>query len=269
MGLLRRQLWLDPEKSRPSPTWSNHMADFVIRVGSRSAQGKRSNNEDRLIADVDHQVFLVADGMGGQDSGEKASGMAVDIIPRAVQEHIAAHEKPEEVLRGALEDANKAIIAAGSTQRQTKRMGTTAVIAMHQDDKFWVANLGDSRAYLIRTNGVQLLTVDHTVAEALVRNGALSPEQARHSPWKNVLYKFLGCVEMAEGPDIHSYAPRAGDRLLLATDGMTNHVGEEDLTQALVRHHHPQEAADYLVNLSLERGSKDNVSCILIAFDAE
>jgi len=148
-------------------------------------------------------------------------------------------------------------------------MGTTAVVALQQENTFWVANLGDSRAYLIRGSGVQLLTIDHSVADALVRSGALSAEQARNSPWKHHLYKFLGCVEMTEGADIHPFAPRAGDRLLLATDGMTNHVSEEDLTQAIVRHRDPQDTADYLVNLSLERGSKDNVSCILVSFDPE
>ncbi len=245
------------------------MADFVIHVGSRSAQGRRPNNEDRCVADLKRHVFLVADGMGGQEEGEKASGMAADLIPRLVQDRMANHETPDQAVRHALDEANKAIIQASSNQRPGRRMGTTAVVAVQQDDKFWVANLGDSRAYLIRKDRVELLTIDHSVADALVRNGALTVAQARNSPWKHVLYKFLGCVEMTEGADIRPFTPVAGDRLLLATDGMTNHVTDEDLLQLVTRFSHPQELADYLVELALERGSKDNVTCILVAFDAE
>src|SRR5262249_59101974 len=118
----------------------------------------------------------------------------------------------------------KAIIAAGDRQTATRRMGTTAVVAVKHDDKMFVAGLGDSRAYLIRGDRVDQLTVDHTVAEALVRNGTLTREQAMQSPWRNVLYKFLGCAEMNEGAEVRPFEPQAGDRLLLASDGLTNHV---------------------------------------------
>ena len=99
-------------------------------------------------------------------------------------------------------------------------MGTTAVVAVQQDDRVYVAGLGDSRAYLIRGDRVEQLTVDHTVADALERNGTLTSEQARNSPWKNVLYKFLGCAEMTEGAEVRPFTPEAGDRLVLASDGL-------------------------------------------------
>src|SRR2546426_803868 len=85
-----------------------------------------------------------------------------------------------------------------SSQAAGRRMGTTAVLAVQQDNLVYVAGLGDSRAYLVRNHRVDQLTMDHTVADALERNGALTPEQAATSPWKHVLYKFLGCVEMNE-----------------------------------------------------------------------
>jgi protein phosphatase len=148
-------------------------------------------------------------------------------------------------------------------------MGTTAVLAVRKADQVYVAGLGDSRAYLIRGDRVEQLTVDHSVAEALRANGTLTPEQARSSPWQHVLYKFLGCAEMAEGADIRPFTPEARDRLLLASDGLTNHIFEEDLRQGPLSHPDPQTWADHLVSLALERGSKDNVTCVVVAFDRE
>ena len=145
-------------------------------------------------------------------------------------------------------------------------MGTTAVVAVQQADRVYVAGLGDSRAYLIRGNRVEQLTVDHSVAKALELNGTLTAEQARNSPWQHVLYKFLGCVEMSDGPDIHPFTPQAGDRLLLASDGLTNHITDDDLREGPRRFPNPQQWADYLVPLALQRGSRDNVTCVVVAF---
>ncbi len=245
------------------------MAEFVISVGGCSARGLRPNNEDRFVVDADNHLFLVADGMGGQEFGERASGMAAEIIPKVVHDKLAAREEAGEAVRAALAEANKAIIDAGQTQAAGRRMGTTAVLALQQADRVFVAGLGDSRAYLIRGDRVEQLTVDHTVADALERNGTLTREQARQSPWKNVLYKFLGCAEMTDGAEVHPFSPRAGDRLLLASDGLTNFVSPDDLSAGAAEAPGPQKWAESLVQLALERGSKDNVTCIVVAFDKE
>jgi protein phosphatase len=245
------------------------MNKLAIRVGGRSDQGLRPNNEDTYVASDSGEIFLVADGMGGQDCGERASGMAAQIIPRAVRSHLAEHGNPGNAVAQALEDANKAILEAGAAQAARRRMGTTAVLAFRQQDTVWVAGLGDSRAYLYRGGRLDQLTVDHTVADALARQGTLTPEQARQSPWGNVLYKFLGCAEMSEGPEVRPFTPEAGDRLVLASDGMTHFVTEADFRACAERGASPQEWADELVRLALERGSKDNVTCVVVAFDAE
>lgn len=244
------------------------MAEFVIRVGSRSAKGLRANNEDRFVADPEHHVFLVADGMGGQEAGEKASGLAAEIIPRVLQDRLA-HEPIDHAVKVALAEANQAIIAAGADQRAGRRMGTTAVLAVHKDDQVYVAGLGDSRAYLIRGDRVDQLTIDHTIADALERNGTLTPDQAKNSPWRNILYKFLGCAEMTEAAEVCPFTPEAGDRLLLASDGLTNFVSHDDLRQTARQYPSPSEWAEYLVGQALERGSKDNVTCVVVAFDRE
>ena len=245
------------------------MAEFVIHVGHRSAQGVRSNNEDRYVVDPEHHLFLVADGMGGQELGEQASGLAAEIIPKVVQDRLAAHDEADEAVRRALAEANQAIVHAGRHQPLGRRMGTTAVLALQKEDRVYVAGLGDSRAYLVRGDRVEQLTVDHSVAQALVANGTLTPEQARHSPWQHVLHKFLGCAEMSEGADVRPFTPEAGDRLLLASDGLTNHIAEDDLREGTRQFPDPQAWADHLVELALQRGSRDNVTCVVVAFERE
>jgi protein phosphatase len=245
------------------------MAEFVIHVGGWSAQGLRPNNEDRFVVDDDQHLYLVADGMGGQEFGERASGMAAEIIPKVVHDRLAARDDADQAVRAALDEANRAIVDAGKDQATPRRMGTTAVLALQQAGQVFVAGLGDSRAYLVRGDRVEQFTIDHTVADALERNGTLTREQARQSPWKNVLYKFLGCAEMTDGADVRPFTPRAGDRLLLASDGLTNFISADDLVDGAASHHSPQDWAEALVQLALDRGSKDNVTCVVVAFDAE
>jgi serine/threonine protein phosphatase PrpC len=245
------------------------MAAYVLQVGAHTAQGLRSNNEDRMVVDRVNKVFLVADGMGGQDKGEQASGLAAEIIPRVVQDQLAAKGDAGQAVQRALSEANQAIIDAGRHQPVGRRMGTTAVLAVEQANQVYVAGLGDSRAYLIRGDRVEQLTVDHSVAQALVTSGVLSPEEARHSPWQHVLHKFLGCAEMVEGADVHPFTPQARDRLLLASDGLTNHITDDDLRQGAKQFADPQVWAEHLVKVALERGSRDNVTCVVVAFDPE
>jgi protein phosphatase len=243
------------------------MADLVVHVGSHSAQGIRPNNEDRFVADPDKNVFLVADGMGGQERGEQASGLAAEIIPKVLRDRLAAQENPDRAVQKALAEANSAILDAGKGQPEGRRMGTTAVVALRQADRVYVAGLGDSRAYLIRGDQVEQLTVDHSVAQALVACGALTPEEAQHSPYQHVLHRFLGCANMPEDAEVRPFTPQEGDRLLLASDGLTNHVSPDDLRQGARQFPNPQDWADHLVKLALSRGSRDNVTCVVLAFD--
>jgi protein phosphatase len=242
------------------------MASLHVQVGGRSAQGLRPKNEDRYVADTTHDVFVVADGMGGQEHGERASSLAVEIIPRAIQVHLNAHVDPRQAVLQALAEANRAILDASRHQIAGRRMGTTAVLAVRQHDQMYVAGLGDSRAYLIRGGQVEQLTIDHTVADALLRNGALTPEQARQSPYRHVLYKFLGCADLSDSAEVRPFTPQPGDRLVLASDGLTNFINHDDLKHGASRHTDPQELANELVTLALERGSNDNVTCVVVAF---
>ena len=177
--------WIEPgARSRrlvgPAHAAEFLMAEFVIQVGGRSAQGRRPNNEDRFVADPDGHVFLVADGMGGQDCGEQASGMAADIIPRVLQDRLAAHDDASHAVQKRLRRSQPSHHPGRPAQNTGRpQMGTTAVLALQQDDQVYVASLGDSRAYLVSGDRVEQLTVDHTVADALARNGTLTADQAK------------------------------------------------------------------------------------------
>ena len=243
------------------------MSHFVLHVGSRTAQGVRSNNEDNFVVDLRQRLFVVADGMGGQDRGEVASSMAVEIIPRVVHARLAVNETGEDAVLHAMLEANDNIVEAGRSQPEGRRMGTTAVVALQHNGQVYISSLGDSRAYLIRGQKVHQLTVDHSVAQALVTTGALTAEEARHSPYQHVLHKFLGCAELNSATEVHPFTPQDGDRLLLATDGMTNHITDDDLSTGPKQFPDPQAWIDHLVQIALDHGSRDNVTGIVIAFE--
>jgi len=247
---------------------ANRMPQLVLRVGSRSAQGVRPNNEDSFVVDLRQRLFVVADGMGGQDRGEVASSMAVELVPQFVRVRLALQDSPEDALRFAIRETNEAIVEAGSEQPEGRRMGTTVVVALMHDDSVYITNLGDSRAYLIRGYDVYQLTTDHSVAQALVTSGALSREEAKLSPYQHVLHKFLGCEELATAAEVYPFVPQPGDRLLLATDGMTNHITEDELRCTPSQFPDPQDWVNHLVDKALAHGSRDNVTAIGIAFDA-
>jgi protein phosphatase len=195
--------------------------------------------------------------------------MAADIIPRVVGERMAARDDTGEALQKALAEANQAIIKAGQHQPVGRRMGTTAVLAVQAADQVYIASVGDSRAYLVRGKHVEQLTDDHTLADAMERTGNLTHEEALQSPLRNILYKFLGCTEMPDLAEVRPISLQPADRLVLGSDGLTNFVTFDDLRDGVAFSRDPQAWADHLVHLALERGSRDNVTCVVVVFDAQ
>jgi PPM family protein phosphatase len=253
----------------------------VVSAGLTDIGRKRNHNEDSFLVDDELQLYVVADGMGGHAGGGTASKMAVETIDRELRGVRLSQDNPflksailqesplPEIIRTAVERACLSIFNAAQDDPRLAGMGTTVIAMLIHDNQAFFAHVGDSRAYLIRGNRVDQLTVDHSVAQALVASGVLSPEEARHSPWQHVLHKFLGCAEMTDGAEVHPFTPQAGDRLLLASDGLTNHVTDEDLRQGAKQFPDPQVWAEQLVRIALQRGSRDNVTCIVVAFDPE
>lgn len=246
---------------------------LALNIGKCTLLGNyRENNEDAIEVKQfpDMTVSLVADGMGGQAYGEVASKRAIEVIPRELRKHLAGAATPEqvrEVIRKAVLQANDEILTIAALDRDLKNMGTTVVLALwRRGHEMFLSNLGDSRAYLIRDGQIEQLTIDHSLAQALVENKTISADEAKGHRFRNYLWKYLGCKEkdMGEGPDIKVVPIQAGDRFLLCSDGMSGPVPDEQILDFMLRHPDVQQCADGLGQLALDMGSRDNVSCIVI-----
>jgi PPM family protein phosphatase len=242
-----------------------------LNIGKSTNLGNyRENNEDSIEVKAfpDLTVTVVADGMGGQAAGEIASKRAVEIIPRELRKTLTAAvnaEATKVMVRRAIVQANEEIMTMGQLDKEMKNMGTTVVMAVwRKTQELFVAGVGDSRAYLVRAKKISQLTVDHSLAQALVEAKTISPAEAKDHKFRNVLWKYLGSKEVGDGPDVSAIPVQTGDRFLLCTDGLHGVVPDDKLLQFILTQPDPQACSDGLVTLALDSGSRDNVSCIII-----
>src|SRR6516165_2095885 len=244
---------------------------LALNIGKCTLLGNyRENNEDAIEVKQlpEMAVCIVADGMGGQAAGEIASKRAIDVVPRELKKNLTPTDSEEEcksVVKKAVVQANEEIIQMGSLDRDLRNMGTTIVLALwRRGSELFIAGVGDSRAYLIRDGQIEQLTVDHSLAQALVENKTISADEAKGHRFRNYLWKYLGCKEkdMGEGPDVRNIPTQAGDRFILCTDGVSGPVPDEQILQFSLGKPDPQECADGLCQLALDMGSRDNVSSV-------
>ena len=235
----------------------------------------RTNNEDNFGFDLRHGIFVVCDGMGGAAAGEVASKIAVDTV-LAYFRHDPGH--PESPILGrrfegvsdqaaglanAIQLANQAIqeAAAGNTGRFG--MGSTIVAVRLNGNIFSIANVGDSRIYLVRGGGIQQLTSDHSLVMEQVRRGLLTIEEAESSKMQNVIVRALGSEDSVE-PDLEDHEFVAGDALLLCSDGMSRYVTEEKMLEVASKAGSLIGACDELIEAAKSGGSDDNITCLLV-----
>src|SRR6516165_782981 len=225
---------------------------LALKIGRCNLIGNyRENNEDSVDAKImpDMTICMVADGMGGQQAGEVASKNAIEIIPRELQRQLAGalgHDETKTVIRKAIVQANEEILTMASLDRELKNMGTTIVVAVWRKGSsiLYVTGLGDSRAYLIRKRKIEQLTIDHSIAQALVEAKTISAAEARVHRYRNVLWKYLGSPEVGEGPEVKVMPIQAGDRFLLCTDGLSGVVSDEQMLDFMKEKENVQECAD-------------------------
>ncbi len=237
----------------------------VVDGGSTSGSGELPTGPSEPAMNL----LIVADGMGGQAAGEEASRMAVEIIPRSLTRRLAASENdPKAVqtaIREAVAEANQEILGSSGTVTEYSNMGTTVVLLLFRNDRVYVAGIGDSRAYRLRDGKLEQLTKDHSLADALLEAGTISKEELPNHKYKNILYLYLGSKDARGGPeDVRVLDVRAGDRFLLASDGLTGVVSDEQICHLLNETVPPQEAARALMDLALASDSRDNVTCLVI-----
>jgi PPM family protein phosphatase len=244
---------------------------LALNVGKCTLLGNyRENNEDAIEVKQlpELTVCIVADGMGGQAAGEIASKRAIDVVPRELKKNLTpavSEEDCKAIVKKAVVQANEEIIQMGSLDRDLRNMGTTIVLALwRKGTELYIAGVGDSRAYLLRNGQIEQLTVDHSLAQALVENKTISAAEAREHRFRNVLWKYLGSKEVGEGPEVKAIPIQAGDRFVLCSDGMSGPVSDPQILSYVQEHPNPQECADGLGQLALDQGSRDNVSVIVI-----
>ena len=244
----------------------------ALNIGKCTLLGNyRENNEDSIDVKVfpDMTVCLVADGMGGQAAGEVASKRAIEIVPRELKKYLSnavGNEETKNITRRAIVQANEEIMAMAALDRELKNMGTTIVLSLWRKGSalMYIAGMGDSRAYLVRAKKIEQLTIDHSIAQALVEAKTISAAEARVHRYRNVLWKYLGSAEVGEGPEVKVVQLQAGDRFMLCTDGLSGVVSDEQLFNFMKEKPDPQECADGLCQFALDNGSRDNISAIVI-----
>ena len=225
--------------------------------GSRTDVGcVREHNEDSLA--VAPPLYVVCDGMGGHAAGEVASEIAVDVICDRAPAHPDAS-----ALGQAVEEANLAIIRAAREGVGRAGMGCTCTAAMLEKDKLVIAQVGDSRAYLLHKGQMQQLTRDHSLVADLIEAGQITEAEARVHPQRSVITRALGSDPRTQ-PDLFELTAEAGDRLLLCSDGLSTMLEDDQIAKILASHSEPQRCAAQLVNEAVGRGGYDNVTVIAV-----
>jgi serine/threonine protein phosphatase PrpC len=216
----------------------------------------RGNNEDSYLVDDAHQLFAVADGIGGHRGGEVASRTAIEALRAAV-----ASGRP---VNDAISRANTAVLERAAGDPDLTGMGTTmTAVVVGGAQQLLVGHVGDSRAYLLHEGILTRLTDDHSLVEELVREGRLTAEQAESHPRRNIVTRALGTDPDLE-VDLYNVDVMPGDRILICSDGLTTMVRERDIERLLRNEPDPQRAAEQLVDAANRAGGEDNTTIVVI-----
>jgi len=221
---------------------------------------QRRGNEDSAFARA--PLFVIADGMGGAQAGEVASRIAVETF----QDELPEQGTGEEKLAGVARIANRRIYDISRSEHERAGMGTTLTAVYVEDGQLAIAHVGDSRAYLFRDGELGLLTQDHTLVGELVKRGKLTEEQAAEHPQRSIITRALG-IDAEVEVDTWTYGARAGDIVLLCSDGLTSMISEEQIVAVLSSEHDLDAAADRLIDEANEAGGRDNITVILFTLE--
>jgi PPM family protein phosphatase len=251
----------------------------VVAAGLTDVGRKRDHNEDSLLIDEDLKLFVVADGMGGHAGGGTASRIAVETIDtelrqvRSSQGSVLEARTPlqdspvPEAIRAAVERACMAIYSKAQEDDRLKGMGTTVISLLMKDEQAFFAHVGDSRAYLIRGDLIQQISEDHSLVNEQIKAGMITPEEAKHSKYKNIITRSVGFEEEVQ-VDVMGLLSEPGDVFILCTDGMANMMEDTEILE-VVRHVPLADVPKALVDLANERGGDDNITVVAVQLQAE
>jgi len=227
----------------------------------------RSGNEDAFLMVPDAGIFIVADGMGGHAAGEVASEMSVQIVGRSLENIVGRPDaEAAETIRKGIVDANAAIFQRTLVEQDKRGMGTTVTAMVINGERYMIGQVGDSRAYLLRDGQLLQVTKDHSYVQEQVDAGYLTPAQARTHPYSNVITRCVG-ANSDVAPDVYGGTLHGSDLFLLASDGLTGMLEDEDLVTILTSGRSPGELVDKLISEANRRGGLDNVTVIIVRID--
>jgi serine/threonine protein phosphatase PrpC len=257
-----------------------NLSDILETAAATDTGKARSHNEDAIASDAEVGVAVLADGMGGYNAGEVASGIAVAMVSSELRDRVLStklHSLPQSegdrqairLLEGAVAKANASIYETANSQPQYAGMGTTLVVALLRDNRLTVAHVGDSRLYRMRDEKLSQVTRDHSLLQEQIDIGMITKEAARRSQNKNLVTRALG-IEPEVEPEIHTHDVQPGDIYLLCSDGLNDMVEDEDIELALnsLGSNLPL-AANQLVEMANDNGGRDNVSVVLLKVKRE
>ena len=247
-----------------------------ISLGTESNIGRvRDANEDSIGYDLENQLIVLADGMGGCNAGEVASALAVNVILREFRQlplelkdrENPFHVGPEAIrLCTAISKANAEIYQSGLDNPEYEGMGTTVVAVLVKPEQAIIASIGDSRVYLLRNHQLVQLTVDHTLLQEHLDSGLISEAEAQHYAGGGLITRALGVDETVK-IDVQEQPTAIGDTFLLCSDGLFDMLANEEIYQALKGESDLNFAAKRLIQLANDRGGYDNISVVLVRID--
>jgi protein phosphatase len=248
----------------------------ALEIVSQTHPGKvRSHNEDSVTYKASTGLVVLADGMGGYNAGEVASGIAVSVLATEVSHYLESVKAEEKdafsgednavvALRENVQKANASIFHASQSQPQYAGMGTTIVTALFYDNRVAVAHVGDSRMYRLRGDSFESITRDHSLLQEQIDSGMISVADARTSKNKNLVTRAVGIDAEVEA-ELHVYDVQIGDLYLLCSDGLNDMVPDEEIGDALQAYQaNLTLAASQLIEMANDNGGRDNVSVILV-----
>jgi protein phosphatase len=245
----------------------------ALKMASSTDPGMvRSHNEDSLAIDTDIGLAVLADGMGGYNAGEVASGIAVALIREEVRKALADSDpsrseaspvlRAVRVLREQCTRANASIFQSAQNQPQYAGMGTTLVVAVFRDNRVLLGHVGDSRCYRLRDGRLQQITRDHSLLQEQIDAGLITPEQAAFSANKNLVTRAVG-VEDSVLLETHQHDVLPGDLFLMCSDGLSDMLDDDGISQVLQQHESLEQCTHGLIEAANDAGGKDNISVIL------
>jgi protein phosphatase len=247
-----------------------------LQAASLTDPGRvRDHNEDCIESRPELGLFVLADGMGGYNAGEVASGMATSLISDGLQESWIAREVDrlsrdeakalsEELIQEQVGRANNAIFTTSQNNPECAGMGTTLVVCLFYDDFMTVAHIGDSRLYRLRGEAMEQVTRDHSLLQEQLDSGLITPEEAKLSQNKNLVTRALGIDPTVEA-EIHVYETQPDDIYLLCSDGLSDMVEDEEIRLTMITlRSNPSLTVQQLVQAANDNGGRDNISAMLI-----